>query len=107
MTLPRWLTLAQVCPAATAEMHPRILVKFLVTGYFVVLLACFALAEDAAKEPIVEPDGPQQLRLSLTHEPATEMMLTWLSPNPHGFVEYYPYSYGSETPAQGYLFMFP
>jgi hypothetical protein len=89
---------------ATAEMHQGISVKLLLTVFLVLLFAFCAVAEDAVQEkPIVEPDGPQQLRLSLTHEPSTEMMITWLSPNLHGFVEYYPYSYGSATPAQGYI----
>ncbi len=61
------------------------------------IIAC--IAEDnvpTTAAPITEPDGPQQIRLSLTHNPATEVMITWLSPNSHGFVEYYPYSSGGE-----------
>lgn len=81
--------------------------KVLWIAYIALLFVCFAVAEDAPEKPVVEPDGPQQLRLSLTHEPSTEMMITWLSPNPHGFVEYYPYSYGSETPSQGNSLFLP
>ncbi len=71
------------------------------------IIAC--RAEDNAQTtaaPIIEPDGPQQIRLSLTHNPATEIMITWLSPNSHGFVEYYPYASGAEIIGMLLLFIF-